>query len=85
VPPFLEFRILLSLSHDFHNHSLVPLPIKFGIKNPLPRPQIEFTPGNGHYDLMMNEQRFRRRRRPWIFQNSILRSETSHFPQALAH
>jgi len=26
------------LSHDFDNHPLVPLPIKLGIKYPLPRP-----------------------------------------------
>jgi hypothetical protein len=42
---------LSSLPHDFHNHPLVPLPIKLGIKDPLPSPQIEFAAGNGHYDL----------------------------------
>jgi hypothetical protein len=58
---FFEFRILSLLPHDFHNHPFVPLPIKFGIKNPLPCPQIEFAPGYGHYDFMMNEQRLEMR------------------------
>ena len=61
VNRFFESRILSLLPHDFHNHPLVPLPIKFGIKNPLPRPQIEFAPGYGHYDFMMYEQRFEMR------------------------
>jgi molecular chaperone DnaK (HSP70) len=40
-------RCLSSLPHDFHNHPLVPLPIKLGIKDPLPSPQIEFAAGKG--------------------------------------
>ena len=48
------------LPHDFHNNPLVPLSIKLGIKYPLPRPQMR-TAGNGHYDLMMDQQRFEMR------------------------
>src|SRR6516225_2454787 len=46
---------------DFHDHSLVPLPIKLGIEDPLPSAQIEFAAGNRHYDLMMDQQRFEMR------------------------
>jgi hypothetical protein len=35
---FFQFRTLSLLPHDFHNHPFVPLPIKLGIKDPLPRP-----------------------------------------------
>jgi hypothetical protein len=36
-------------------------PIKLGVEDPLPRPQIEFAAGNRHYDLMMDQQRFEMR------------------------
>jgi hypothetical protein len=55
------FPTLSSPPHDFHNHRLVPLPIKLGIKDPLPPSQIEFAMGDRHYDLMMDQQRFKMR------------------------
>jgi hypothetical protein len=36
---------------------LVPLPVELGIKDPLPRPEIEPPLGHGHDDLVVHEHR----------------------------
>src|ERR1700746_2761146 len=50
-----------SLSHDFHNHALVPLPVELRIEHTLPRAQVEHARGNGHDHFMMDEQRLQMR------------------------
>jgi hypothetical protein len=53
VPTSYDVRSSL-LPRNFHNHPFVPLPIKLGMKDPLPRHRIEFAAGNRHYNLMMD-------------------------------
>src|SRR5580765_6064845 len=49
---------IASLSHDFYDDPLVPLPIKLSIENPLPSSQVEHPGSNWHNHLMMNQQCF---------------------------
>src|SRR6267142_338388 len=49
------------LSHHFHDHSLVPLPIELRVENALPRAEIQFACGDRHNHLMMDQQRLQMR------------------------
>jgi hypothetical protein len=46
------------LAHYLHNHPLVTLPVKLGIEDPLPSPEIQFARGDRHDHLMMDQQSF---------------------------
>src|SRR5579862_2205299 len=48
---------ILSLSHDFHDHALVPLAVELCIENPLPRSHIQLARRNRHDHFMMDEER----------------------------
>jgi hypothetical protein len=48
----------LLLTHDFHNHPLVTLTVKFSVENSLPSAEVELTGGDGNDDFVVDEQGF---------------------------
>jgi hypothetical protein len=45
----------LSLSDDFHEHSLVPSAVEFAVENLFPRPEVQFAFGNRDDDFAAHD------------------------------
>src|SRR6267378_4432491 len=61
IPPSARPTTNSLLSHNFHDHSLVPLPIELRVENALPDAEIQFAGGDRHNHLMMDQQRLQMR------------------------